>query len=1131
MKKTLRVLVLAVAMLMLATLIVGCKPATQATTYTVTFDADGGAPVPAAQKVTSGEKATKPTEPTKTDFTFAGWYLGDKEYTFQEAVTSDITLKAKWTPVSTKPETATTEEVTYTTTIRGGDVTIKVALEYEKQSHKIVDVLLADDNVYCTSNWTDKWQAGEETVVASYVDMTLEEVVALEAATGDGVVTGATLSSNALLEAVKMAAGTVVTIPAQTATTEEVTYTTTIKGGDVTIKVALKYETESHKITEVILADDNVYCTSNWTDKWQAGAETAVASYVGMTLEEVAALEAATGNGVVTGATLSSNALLEAVKMAALTVVPAPAETATTEEITYSTTIMGQSVTYVLSVKYEVESHKIVDVIFGEGCKFTTGGNFEQTWQAGLETAKKAYTGLTLEQVIALDQPTGNQVVTGTTLSSKSLLAAIQMAAGTVGGEDGTWTINSATGELTGYNGTDSEVVIPATVGDIAVVKLGDGLFADNTTVTKVTVPASVTEISAGAFTGATNLTEVVFEQGGTNYVKIDGSFKGLAKLKTVILPAKSNLMTSAFEGCTSLATVTNLEGALVIQNRAFFGCTSLNEATISATMVGESAFEGCTALQTVTVNAGSFMTMSGKYIFKGCTALQTFEIPKPVTSISTTSFDGCENLTLTVAEGNTKYFAADGVLYSGNELVYVPAGVAQFQLPATVTNIGSMQTAFADAAKITAINVSADNTSFASDNGVLYTADYTQILFVPSAIGPTFEIRKETTSAGVMAFAYSTGIENITVNAENTKFKVMDSILYFERGTNSYYLVTVADRNAQKEVTVLDGNAQYTLSSVMAGAFDYGNLTGIVFRNANHIGTGWASVEIASTMSIKATEPCANKINSNMSAYKDRVEYIPSFVIEATEDAAANGQALADAVANAQYGDVIALEEGTYLTHALTISKALKIEGAGADKTIVQAAGSYVKFIDVANVDFTLTGVYVKGPETASHNNHRAVTVGTKSASNTVVIANCKFTGFTKNSIDIKGGNATVTGNEIVCEAFDGATGNGIVIDEGAKAVIKNNNITGYVTYNESWEATGILVLRNGKITEVSDNVIKNCQNGICMERYYDYATPGDYSSECLYTETSLDANAETANTFEGCTTNVLRRDTTVSE
>ena len=210
MKKTLRVLVLAVAMLMLATLIVGCKPATQATTYTVTFDADGGAPVPAAQKVRSGEKATKPTEPTKTDFTFAGWYLGDKEYTFQEAVTSDITLKAKWTPVSTKPETATTEEVTYTTTIRGGDVTIKVALEYEKQSHKIVDVLLADDNVYCTSNWTDKWQAGAETAVASYIGMTLEEVVALEAATGNGVVTGATLSSNALLEAVKMAANTVV---------------------------------------------------------------------------------------------------------------------------------------------------------------------------------------------------------------------------------------------------------------------------------------------------------------------------------------------------------------------------------------------------------------------------------------------------------------------------------------------------------------------------------------------------------------------------------------------------------------------------------------------------------------------------------------------------------------------------------------------------------------------------------------------------------------------------------------------------------------------------------------------------------------------------------------------------------
>ena len=772
MKKSIKLLAIVVAMLVLATLIVACKPAAQETKYTVTFDADGGTPVPAAQEVKEGEKATKPQDPTKAGFTFLGWYNGETKYTFEEKVTANITLKAKWQAESTEPETATTEEVTYTGKHGPANVTIKLAIEYEVESHRIVELLLAEDNVYCTSNWTDKWEAGFDAVVESYIGMTLEEVVAIDA----------------------------------------------LEKGD---------------------------------------------------------------ENVVTGATESSRGLLAAVQMAALTVVPAPVETATTQEVTYTGSHPPVNATIVLSIKYEVESHKIVEIIFGEGCVFTTNG-YESNWEAGEDKAVKAYIGMTLEEVIALDAPSGNQIVTGATQTSKALLAAIKMAAGTVGSSDSEFVVNTATGELTGYTGTDSEVVIPSKVGDITITKIGDGAFANNTTITKVTIPNTVTSISAGAFTGASNLTEVVFEQGGTSPVMISGSFKDLTKLATVTLPSKSSLMTSAFEGCTSLATISGLENVTVIQDRAFFGCTSLTSVTTSAMMIGESAFEGCTALTSVTINAGSFMNMSAKYIFKGCTALETFEIPKVVTDISTTSFEGCSSLTLTVADGNSKYFAADGVLFSGSNLVYVPAGVTTFEIPASITNIGNMQSTFADASKITGITVNAENTKFVADNGVLYTAGYKQLLFIPSSIGATFEIRPETTTVGVMAFAYSTGIETITVNEANTKFKVIDGILYFETDSNAFYLVTVADRTAAKEATILGGNADYRLSTVMKGAFDFGKLTGIKFMDPDHIGTGWTSVVLGESMTIKAAETCKNKINSNMSQYKDKVEYfsVESFTV-----------------------------------------------------------------------------------------------------------------------------------------------------------------------------------------------------------------------------------------------------------
>ena len=65
--------------------------------YTVTFDSNGGTPVPPAQKVEYGLTAAEPTSaPTKTGYTFDGWYLGDEKYDFSDAVEQDITLKAQW---------------------------------------------------------------------------------------------------------------------------------------------------------------------------------------------------------------------------------------------------------------------------------------------------------------------------------------------------------------------------------------------------------------------------------------------------------------------------------------------------------------------------------------------------------------------------------------------------------------------------------------------------------------------------------------------------------------------------------------------------------------------------------------------------------------------------------------------------------------------------------------------------------------------------------------------------------------------------------------------------------------------------------------------------------------------------
>ncbi len=67
-------------------------------TYAITFDADNGSEATVVS-VKTGNRVAKPENPQKEGYTFAGWYLeGSKaEFDFQTLITSDITLKAKWT--------------------------------------------------------------------------------------------------------------------------------------------------------------------------------------------------------------------------------------------------------------------------------------------------------------------------------------------------------------------------------------------------------------------------------------------------------------------------------------------------------------------------------------------------------------------------------------------------------------------------------------------------------------------------------------------------------------------------------------------------------------------------------------------------------------------------------------------------------------------------------------------------------------------------------------------------------------------------------------------------------------------------------------------------------------------------
>ena len=69
----------------------------QVNSYTVTFNTDGGSAVQSQTVVYNGKAAMPESAPEKDGYKFAGWYVGETEFKFEETdITENITITAKW---------------------------------------------------------------------------------------------------------------------------------------------------------------------------------------------------------------------------------------------------------------------------------------------------------------------------------------------------------------------------------------------------------------------------------------------------------------------------------------------------------------------------------------------------------------------------------------------------------------------------------------------------------------------------------------------------------------------------------------------------------------------------------------------------------------------------------------------------------------------------------------------------------------------------------------------------------------------------------------------------------------------------------------------------------------------------
>ena len=167
--------------------------------------------------------------------------------------------------------------------------------------------------------------------------------------------------------------------------------------------------------------------------------------------------------------------------------------------------------------------------------------------------------------------------------------------------------------------------------------------FDGCTSLTNVNFPL-VYSIERDAFRGCTGLTSVSFP-GATS---ISG-FSGCTGLTSIDFPYATYIVDNAFSGCTGLTSV-SFPFVISIHhysnypvNGAFSGCTGLTSVNIpQATTIGDYAFYGCTGLTSVDFPQAATIYQKA---FQGCTDLTSINFPK-VTAIGSTAFAGCTGLT-----------------------------------------------------------------------------------------------------------------------------------------------------------------------------------------------------------------------------------------------------------------------------------------------------------------------------------------------------------------------------------------------------------------------------------------------------------------------------------------------------
>ena len=278
--------------------------------------------------------------------------------------------------------------------------------------------------------------------------------------------------------------------------------------------------------------------------------------------------------------------------------------------------------------------------------------------------------------------------------------------------------------------------------GSSKIYNIGTNAFNSASSLSQITIPASITSIGANAFQDASGLnivymwplTRAKLNNTTPSPNLSDGSgqtFYGKENV-TITTPSSSLFVDTG----NNKYIVNNIIGGL--NNESYFqiGRSFLNYVNIgtNVTSILANAFQNATALSQITIP--SSVTSIGENAFQDAAYLTQITIPSSVTSIGANVFQFDTSLNYITVDSSNNNYSNDisGVLFNKNKtnLIQYPIAstITSYAIPSGVTNIENF--AFQRAVKLVNITVPPSVTSI-GQNAFQYASGLTSVIFQES--------------------------------------------------------------------------------------------------------------------------------------------------------------------------------------------------------------------------------------------------------------------------------------------------------------------------------------------------------------------------------------------------------------